>query len=475
MITGLPSGWQEFTVADLLSALPNKALLSHGWSPQCEKEASDDPTIWSVLKTTAVQAGRFEPQHNKRLPAKLKPRPQFEVQPGDLLITCAGPRARCGVPCLVRTTRTRLMLSGKMYRFRPRADRVLPEYLEGLLLSPVAQAAIDRIKTGISDSGLNLTYDRFLTLRFPIAPLEEQHAIVSEIEKHFTRLDAAESAVATSKAKFRTYRASLLRDAMGGRLPLKGPCVSIPGPDGSQRLDSLLRWRKAANSPGRPPVPPDLTGCSELPGGWCWASVDQVGDVLLGRQRAPQFLLGRSPKPYLRVANVKDDFIDTSDVESMDFDAAHFAKYQLEPGDILVSEGQSPELVGQSAICRGGIDGLCFQKTLHRFRAVSGGPTAEFAQLVFRAHVMNGIFMRRASITTNIAHLTLEKFKATPFPLPPEHVENAITAKVLSLLSIASATERAASDTRRRSQVLRGAILRAAFSGELLANGTLVV
>lgn len=84
--------------------------------------------------------------------------------------------------------------------------------------------------------------------------------------------------------------------------------------------------------------------------------------MLLGRQRAPQYLAGDSVCRYLRVANIKDDRIDFDDLNTMDLDPNHFAKYRLEPGDILVSEGQSPELLGQSAIFRGHGVPLCFRK-----------------------------------------------------------------------------------------------------------------
>ena len=45
-----------------------------------------------------------------------------------------------------------------MYRFRVREDVLHPAFMEGYLQSKVAQAAIETMKTGISDSGLNLTH-----------------------------------------------------------------------------------------------------------------------------------------------------------------------------------------------------------------------------------------------------------------------------------------------------------------------------
>ena len=124
-------------------------------------------------------------------------------------------------------------------------------------------------------------------------------------------------------------------------------------------------------------------------------------------------------------------------------------------------------LVGQSAIYQGGIDGLCFQKTLHRFRCMPHGPTPEFAQIVFRAHVKTGFFRKLASITTNIAHLTLEKFKASPFPLPPVAEQLRITAEVKRRTSLADHLQEALSTNGARADSLRQSILIWAFQGKL--------
>jgi type I restriction enzyme S subunit len=165
----------------------------------------------------------------------------------------------------------------------------------------------------------------------------------------------------------------------------------------------------------------------------------------------------------LRVANIKDDVIDFDDVETMDFDEKHFAKYRLAPGDILVSEGQSPELLGQSAIFRGHEEPLCFQKTLHRFRADPEVTTPEFAQIVFRSHVRSGIFRRLGSITTNIGHLTLEKFKAAPFPVPPLETQSRIVAEVDRRLSILREVETEVAANSARAEALRQTLLGQAF------------
>ena len=152
-----PAGWTETRIEEVLLPFANGQTLRQGWSPQCEAFPSRTAQEWGVLKTTAVQDGAFLEQHNKQLPSGLEPDENLEVERGDLLLTCAGPRARCGVVCLVRKTRPRLMASGKMYRFRPEPRIVLAEFLEAFLRSHDTKKRIDAMKTGISDSGLNLT------------------------------------------------------------------------------------------------------------------------------------------------------------------------------------------------------------------------------------------------------------------------------------------------------------------------------
>ena len=214
----LPSGWGRRRIADVLAELPNGKILNQGKSPQCEKAPSQSDEIWGVLKTTAIQPGEFVPVHNKRLPSNREPDESIEVASGDLLLTCAGPRVRCGVPCLVRETRPRLMLSGKMYRFRPDEELIGAEFLEGYLLSPSAQKLIEGMKTGTSDSGLNLTHGRFSELPVPLPPVEEQKRIVEILEDQLSRLDASLAVADAVEERSTALRRSLLHSAFRGRL-----------------------------------------------------------------------------------------------------------------------------------------------------------------------------------------------------------------------------------------------------------------
>lgn len=213
--------WERMPIGDLLQRLPNNKVVQQGWSPLCETHPAATGN-WGVLKTTAIQAGQFAPQHNKALPEGLEPRATIEVEVGDLLLTCAGPRARCGVPALVRATPGRLMMSGKMYRLRP-DGRLDARFLELFLLSDEAQERIDEMKTGISDSGLNLTHGRFIQLQVPVPPMEEQLRVVAILEDHLSHLDAAEKSLRTVQRRL----VALERAALNLHFGVTGKTVAL--------------------------------------------------------------------------------------------------------------------------------------------------------------------------------------------------------------------------------------------------------
>ena len=192
--------------------------MDQGWSPKCESEPSADDATWAVIKTTAIQNLRFDEVENKKLPASLKPRPHLELQSGDLLVTRAGPRNRVGVACLVKITRPRLMLCDKAYRLRCKPNVAHPAFLEMVLNAPHIVDAVNKLKTGISDSGVNLTQKRFGELIVPLPPLAEQTRIVAEVERRLSVVEELESVVSANLQRATRLRQSILQKAFTGEL-----------------------------------------------------------------------------------------------------------------------------------------------------------------------------------------------------------------------------------------------------------------
>lgn len=191
--------------------------LGQGWSPRCEKE----PAVmseWGVIKTTAVQPLLFLQDENKKLPSNLEPRAHLEILDGDLLITRAGPRVRVGVCSLVRNPRNNLMICDKVYRARVDCKIVMPEYFELVLNSPQIQDELEQLKTGINDSGVNLTQTKFLKLEMPFPLLEEQKEIVQRVEEKLTAADRLMTEIDTKLMQAQQQKQTILSSAFRGEL-----------------------------------------------------------------------------------------------------------------------------------------------------------------------------------------------------------------------------------------------------------------
>lgn len=310
----------------------------------------------------------------------------------------------------------------------------------------------------------------------PLAPLNEQRRIVAAIQDTSREIDEGDAALRRARDTLKQFTQSVLRAAAEGELTsvwrASNPAQDAVDKPASPRMGRLGSAKRKGNSlplfastSERAEAPPsDLPA---LPATWAWSKVMDVGEVRLGRQRTPRTRPGAKLRPYLRVANVFEDRIDTSDVLKMPFTDAEARTFALESGDVLLNEGQSLELVGRPAIYRGEVPGACFQNTLIRFRPYQS-VTSEFALVVFRYYLHVGRFQRAAKWTTNIAHLSAGRFGEIEFPLPPLIEQRNIVEQVEARLAEVAESERAIDEGLLKSVELRRSTLRQALSGKLV-------
>lgn len=479
----LPQGWSDTTLPQLIGA--NGVFSDGDWVETKDQDPDGDVRL---IQLADVGDGLYR-DRSARFLTKMKAADlscKF-LEGGDVLIArMPDPLGRaCIFPGDAKRSVT--VVDVCIVRMHDVSHRWMMWFVN----SPEFRARVADLRKGSTRQ--RISRKNLATISLPIPPRHEQDRIAAQIDELVSRLDNAIASLHRARTGVAAYRAAVLKAACEGRLvPTEAKLARTEGREyepADQLLAHILKERRARweadqlaklTARGRTPkdslwksryVAPEAPTASQhpkLPRGWCWASIDMVGDLLLGRQRAPQFLTGRYPRRYLRVANVKDDRIDFSDLKVMDFNEDQFEKYRLRSGDIVLSEGQSPELLGRSAIYRGEEEPLCFQKTLHRFRSAPGGPCPEFSQIVFRSHVKSGVFRRYGSITTNIAHLTLEKLRTVPFPLPPAAEQHRIVTEVERRLSIADEAETSIEAALVRAGRLRRAILKRAFEGKLV-------
>lgn len=141
--------------------------------------------------------------------------------------------------------------------------------------------------------------------------------------------------------------------------------------------------------------------------------VEDLFEVQLGKMLSPKARKGKSPTPYLGNKNVQWGSLDLSEVLEMDFSAQELMKFRLKTGDLLVCEGGE---VGRSTIWDGSIPVCCFQKALHRLRPLDGRISPEYMlEFMFWAH-SRGRFSALTGHST-IAHLTAIKLKSLDVPV----------------------------------------------------------
>ena len=166
---------------------------------------------------------------------------------------------------------------------------------------------------------------------------------------------------------------------------------------------------------------------TDLPSGWTIATIGDVADVQLGRQRSPQHHSGSQMRPYLRAANVTWNGVSLEDVKEMNFDDYDFATYRLEPGDLLLNEASgSASEVGKPAVWRGEIDDCCFQNTLLRLRTQAVDLDYLYWYCFFAA--LTGRF-GEAGRGVNIRHLGKQGLMRFPIAIaPPAEQVRIVTA-----------------------------------------------
>ena len=185
-----------------------------------------------------------------------------------------------------------------------------------------------------------------------------------------------------------------------------------------------------------------------------WVKARDAGQILMGRQLSPKYKTGKNTRKYLRVSNVFDGFIDTIDVNEMDFNESEFATFRLQSGDVLLNEGQSRELVGRSAIFRDHIPDCCFQNTLIRFRP-NEEVMSEFAHYYFQYCQYTSRFVQISKQTTSIAHLGVQRFSEMNFPLVSIDAQKAIVDTLSAVVAvIPELKNRAKAASTIRNQVL---------------------
>jgi type I restriction enzyme, S subunit len=481
----LPRGWSWATVEECAAGTPY--AITDGPFGSNLKTSHYTTSGARVIRLQNVGDGAFIDQPAFVSLEHFATLTKHQAQAGDVVIAALGevlPRA-----CVVPATLGPAIVKADCIRVRPFSALVLPNFLAFALNADPTRRRTAEIVHGVGRPRLNL--GEVKSIRVPIAPLAEQRRIVNEIEKNFTRLEAAVASLKRVEANLRRYRASVLTAACEARLvPTEAELARSegrayePADDLLARIikerhtrwetDGLSRLETAGKTPSRDvrkakPVEPLLVKAASLPNlpdGWCWAATEQLAEVGTGAtplRSKPLYYEGGSI-PWVTSGSLNEDFVREAGQLITPL-ALHETNAKVFPaGSLLLAmygEGKTRGKVSELAI-DAATNQACAALVFH-------GPAAQrikaFVKLFLEENYED---VRRLSSGGVQPNLNLSLVRRTAIPLPPLVEQDRIVAEAERRLAIVDHLDHLVAISQARAERLRKSILKLAFQGKLV-------
>ena len=188
-------------------------------------------------------------------------------------------------------------------------------------------------------------------------------------------------------------------------------------------------------------IPEDLkpTELGPLPNDWLVLPLGELYDMQQGKALSPAARLGKSPKPFLRTANVLWGRLDLSVLDQMDFSEAECERLALHPGDLLICEGGD---IGRTAIWSGEVSPCFHQNHIHRLRRVASNIEPKFHMYWMQEALLHLRLYGGAGNKTTIPNLSKARLGAFLVPVPPLKEQRAMAHVLSTIQHTIEATER---------------------------------
>lgn len=462
---GLPRGWVETTLGDV-------AILN----PPKPSDLTDD-TLVSFLPMRAVEAGSGKMDASEGRYWREVRKGYTSFRENDLLFAKITPCMENGKHALAKGLHGGYGAGSTEFH----VFRAQPGVEVKLLLYFVQQESFRREARGAmaGAAGQLRVSESFLSnARFPLPPLPEQHRIVDEIEKQFSRLDAGVAALKRTQANLKRYRASVLQAACEGRLVLTEAQLAKSEKREYEPaeilLERILGERRAKwNGKGRykEPAAPDTNDLPELPEGWCWASVEQMlaeamcnGLSVKGSDASPGV-------PALKLNAMGESGFDYTAVRYLPVHLSSISRIVVSTGDFFVSRGNgSVRLVGRGTLAQEPPFPVIFPDTMIRLRLCAEVKSSKWMPLVWQTRGVRKQIETKAKTTAGIWKVSQPDIRSISIPLPPLAEQHRIVAEVERRLFVIDQLESVVEANLKRAERLRQAILKRAFGGKLVAQ-----
>lgn len=237
----------------------------------------------------------------------------------------------------------------------------------------------------------SMTQTAYENMFLPLPTKEEQYAIANQLDQICSKIDAVLEKTRASIEEYKKLKQAVITQAVTkgirGDMPMKDSGIEWIG-------DIPAEWRKT-----------QLRHCAAIKSGITLGKKYEKTDSLVER-------------PYLRVANVQDGYVDLSVLTTIEVTQDEDLKYRLRAGDVLMTEGGDRDKLGRGCVWHGEIEPCLHQNHIFAVQTSKDTLLPEFLEYLTVSDVGRSYFDVTAIKTTNLACTSSSKVLAFTIPLP---------------------------------------------------------
>ena len=229
------------------------------------------------------------------------------------------------------------------------------------------------------------------SITVPVPEYAEQERIAAFLDAECAEIDAVLEKTRASIEEYKKLKQAVITQAVTkgvrGDRPMKDSGIEWIG-------DIPVEWRKT-----------QLRHCAAIKSGITLGKKYEKTDSLVER-------------PYLRVANVQDGYVDLSVLTTIEVTQDEDLKYRLRAGDVLMTEGGDRDKLGRGCVWHGEIEPCLHQNHIFAVQTSKDTLLPEFLEYLTVSDVGRSYFDVTAIKTTNLACTSSSKVLAFTIPLP---------------------------------------------------------
>jgi type I restriction enzyme, S subunit len=161
---------------------------------------------------------------------------------------------------------------------------------------------------------------------------------------------------------------------------------------------------------------------------WPTVSLEQVAEVQTGLAKGKKGRAAIVERPYLRVANVQDGFLDLREIKTIEVEPSSISRYRLQVGDVLLTEGGDFDKLGRGTVWRGEIEECLHQNHVFAVRVDAHRLLPDFLAYQTAGPRGRQYFKTCSKQSTNLASINSTQLKQFPVCLPPLHEQRLVIA-----------------------------------------------